>query len=63
MAPCPFAAMAVAAVAVLHLVIIAPFHPVVAPVLPVLPAVIVLSTHCQTGNRKNHQESEHYGSF
>jgi hypothetical protein len=53
MAAGPAAAVPVAAIAVLHLVILAPFSP----------AIIVLSTHCHAGNGKNHQESEHYGSF
>jgi len=53
MAAGPTVAMPVAAIAVLHLVILAPFAP----------AIVILSTHRQAGNGENHQESEHYGSF
>jgi hypothetical protein len=48
MAAGPFAAVPVAAVAVLHLVILLPV------LAPFSPAVVVLSTHCQAGNGKNH---------
>jgi hypothetical protein len=60
MAAGPTAAVTVAAIAVLHLVVIAPFLPVLASILA---AIVVLSAHCHAGNGKNHQESEHYGSF
>jgi hypothetical protein len=43
-----------------------PLHAVFAALHAILAAFalrIVLSTHCHAGNGKNHQESEHYGSF
>jgi hypothetical protein len=53
MAAGPTAAVAVAAIAVLHLVVFASFAT----------AIVILSAHCQAGNGEKHQESEHYGSF
>jgi hypothetical protein len=48
MAAGPFAAVPVAAVAVLHLVILLPVLATFAT------AIVVLATHCQAGNGKNH---------
>jgi hypothetical protein len=44
MAASPTVAMPVAAIAVLHLVILATFAT----------AIVILSTHCQAGNGENH---------
>jgi hypothetical protein len=51
MAPAP---VTVPVVATFHTAIVLP---------PVHPAIVVLPAHCHSGNGKNHQESEHYGSF
>jgi len=61
MAPAPIA-VAVAVVATFHLVIVAALHTIII-LAPVHPAIVVLSAHCHSSNGKNHQKSEHYGSF
>jgi hypothetical protein len=60
--PAVTSAVASMAAVPIGVTVLATFHPVII-LAPVLPAIVVLSAHRHSSNGKNHQKSEHYGSF